>query len=214
MSEEFIRDVDEDLRDQELKNMWKKYGKYVIGAAVGIVLAVGGKGIYTSVHESNLNEQAEKFSNILKKQESSKSLEAIDVLQTLSTSGVDGYEVHAAFRTAKIQMASGDTVSAVATLDAFAKNTSVDVVYRDLAKLQAALIGFGDISVEESISRLESITADGGYYQYMAEEMLGMAYLSKSDKVKAYDIFLKLSLNMDAPEQVRFRAERMAVTVK
>ena len=214
MSEEFIRGVDEDLRDQELKNMWTKYGKYIIGAAVGIVLAVGGKGIYTSIHESNLNEQAEKFSVVLKKEESSKSLEAIDVLQTLSTSGVEGYEVHAAFRTAKIQMTSGDTAAAVATLDAFAKNTSVDVIYRDLAKLQAALIGFGDISIEESIIRLEEITAAGGYYQYMAEEMLGMAHLSKNDKAKAYDIFLKLSLNMDAPEQVKFRAEKMAATVK
>ena len=37
MSDTFIREVDEDLRQKQLSSLWKKYGKIVIGIAVGIV---------------------------------------------------------------------------------------------------------------------------------------------------------------------------------
>ena len=214
MSEEFIRDVDEELRDQELKNMWKKYGKYVIGAIIGIVVAVGGKGIYTSVHEGNLNEQSSNFAIVLKKQDSSKSLEAIDVLKTLSTSGVEGYEIHAAFRAAKIHANAGDIKSAVATLDAFAKDSSVPLIYRDLAKLQAVMLGFDDASAEQNIQKLKEVALSNSEYQYLASEMLAMAYLSNKNNAKAYEIYLNLSRNMDAPAEIKGRAGQMATMLK
>ncbi len=214
MSEEFIRDVDEELRDQELKNMWKKYGKYVIGAIIGIVVAVGGKGIYTSVHEGNLNEQSSNFAIVLKKQDSSKSLEAIDVLKTLSTSGVEGYEIHAAFRTAKIHANAGDIKSAVATLDAFAKDSSVSLIYRDLAKLQAVMLGFDDAPAEQNIQKLKEVALSNSEYQYLASEMLAMAYLSNKNIAKAHEIYLNLSRNMDAPAEIKGRAGQMATMLK
>ena len=39
---EFIRDVDEELRRDQMKSLWDRYGLYVIGAAVLIVALTAG----------------------------------------------------------------------------------------------------------------------------------------------------------------------------
>ena len=52
MSDAFIREVDEDLRQKQINNLWKKYGKFIIGIAFGIVLLVSGRALYSSFVES------------------------------------------------------------------------------------------------------------------------------------------------------------------
>ena len=43
MSDETIfREVDEEVRAEQFQKLWKRYGAYVTGAAVGIVVAVAG----------------------------------------------------------------------------------------------------------------------------------------------------------------------------
>ena len=35
-----FKEIDEDLRQQKYADLWKKYGKFVIGAAVALVVGV------------------------------------------------------------------------------------------------------------------------------------------------------------------------------
>ena len=42
MSEEFIREVDEELQEEKYAKIWRKIGPYVISLAIGIVLFTSG----------------------------------------------------------------------------------------------------------------------------------------------------------------------------
>ena len=37
----FIREVDEELRSEQVQQVWQRYGKLIVGGAIAIVLAVG-----------------------------------------------------------------------------------------------------------------------------------------------------------------------------
>ena len=39
MSEEIFREVDDDLRQDQYFKLWKQYGRFLVGAAVGVVVA-------------------------------------------------------------------------------------------------------------------------------------------------------------------------------
>ncbi len=56
MSDAFIREVDEDLRQKQINNLWKKYGKFIIGIAFGIVLLVSGPACRTKCNSHDQSE--------------------------------------------------------------------------------------------------------------------------------------------------------------
>ena len=39
---DIFREIDEELRQERFERLWKRYGKFIIGAAVAVVLIVGG----------------------------------------------------------------------------------------------------------------------------------------------------------------------------
>ena len=61
MSEQFIREIDEDLRREKALKLWKRFGPFVIGAAVLVVVAVAADVGWTAWQESRRNAQAESF---------------------------------------------------------------------------------------------------------------------------------------------------------
>ena len=52
-----MREVDEDVRRDKFDDAWRKYGKYIIGTAVGIVLVVSADTFWTA-HVKNKRESA------------------------------------------------------------------------------------------------------------------------------------------------------------
>ena len=40
---DLFREIEEELRQERFEKLWRSYGRYVIGAAVAVVVAVGGE---------------------------------------------------------------------------------------------------------------------------------------------------------------------------
>ena len=103
MSDEFIREVDEDIRQRQINDLWKKYGKFVIGIAFGIVAIVAGRAIYSSVIESKYSEQASLYSQAISMNEN----EISSALDPLLNGDVQAYEILATFKKSKLALENG-----------------------------------------------------------------------------------------------------------
>ncbi|MDG1996094.1 MAG: tetratricopeptide repeat protein [Emcibacteraceae bacterium] len=183
MSDAFIREVDEDIRQKQINELWRKYGKFVIGIAVGIVVIVAGREIYTSVVEGKYTEQAELYNNAVSLNEA----EIAAALDPVISGGVDGYEVLAVFKKVEIALGNEDHAAAVTLLDDFAKSSNVQQIYKDIANLQAALLELDSASVDQIRGRLALILNGGNKYQSMAAEIVALAELKagETDAAKA-----------------------------
>ena len=204
MSDAFIREVDEDLRQKQLNDLWKKYGKFVIGVAVGIVIIVAGRGIYDYVVESRYNEQATAFGNALLMSGDAQA----SALETVISSDVDGYEIVATFKKAELALANDDRDGAVAALDQFIASSSVPELYKNMANIQAALIEMDTASVDEIRGRLALIMDDESTYRFLATELLALSELKNGDVAAAKTRLEGLVGNVETPASVKNRAEQ------
>ncbi|WP_321391415.1 tetratricopeptide repeat protein [Emcibacter sp.] len=214
MSEEFIREVDEDLRHHQLASLWKKYGKYVIAVAVAIVLFVAATQGYKKYTESKYLDVASQYAAALENIESGNQQQAMAVLSALSDKDVPGYEILSAMKQAELHLQNGDKSLAVGVLDKMSKNTDIGDFYRDLASLQAATILMDEATYEETTARLEPLLERGNQMRYLARELLAMSAIQNGDIEKARGLLRDLSEDLETPEQVKFRADQLITVIE
>ncbi len=207
MSEEFIRGVDEDLRSEQLKAMWKKYGPYVITFLVVTVLFVAGFVTLKNYNESKYAKVADQFSKVDQSVQANDMEEALTNLQALSDTNVSGYKVLVAFKEADIELERGNPAIAIEALDKLVNAAGVDKVYRDLASLKAAMIALDTASYEEIKTRLAPLTIEGNNWKYMAKELLAMAALAAGQAEEAKSVLTELEQDLEAPADVKGRAK-------
>lgn len=204
MSDAFIREVDEDLRQKQLHNLWKKFGKFIIGIAVGIVLIVAGRAIYTYLSESRYNEQAVAFSNAISLNEN----EIGAALDPVIASDVDGYEIVATFKKAELAVNADDKAGAVVILDNFIATASVPDIYKDLANIQAAILELDTASVDVIRGRLSLILNGSTPFKYLAEELVALSELNAGETEAAKTRLEALIGNVEASSAIKGRSEQ------
>ena len=204
MSDAFIREVDEDLRQKQLHDLWKRFGKFIIGIAVGIVLIVAGRAVYTYLYESKFNEQAVAFTKAISLNEN----EMASALKPVIASDVDGYKIVATFKKAELAVNADDNALAVAILDNFIASASVPKVYKDMANIQVAILELDTASVDSIRGRLSLILNSSTPFQYLATELVALAELNAGETDAAKARFEGLIGNVEAPTSIKSRAEQ------
>lgn len=204
VSDEFIREVDEDIRQKQINDLWKKYGKFVIGIAVGIVVIVAGRAVYTSIIESKYSEQATLYSQAINMNQA----EISSALDPLLNSDVEAYEILATFKKAEIAIANNDRAGAVKILDQFSESTSVAQIYKEMAIIQAALLELDTVSVDQIRSRLSLILNSESKYQYFASEIMALSELKAGDSGAAKSRLEALVNDENASGSIKTRAEQ------
>ena len=207
MSEEFIREVDEDLRHKQITGLWKKYGGFIITFLVGIVLFVAGNVTLKNYNESKYAKVADQYSLVEKNVVANDLEAAMKSLQTLSDTNVEGYKVLIGFKKAEIELQKGNKDKAVEALDELSAASGVEKIYRDLASLKAAMISMDSASYDDSKLRLAPLTIEGNNWKYIAKELLAMSALSNGDSEEAKRLLTELEQDLEAPEDVKARAK-------
>lgn len=201
MSDAFIREVDEDIRQKQLSGLWKKYGKFLIGIAIGIIVIVGGRALYTNMNESKYLNEAQAYSDALKSDIGTIST----ALDTLLESEVEGYQIIATFKKAELAINDGDNVAAAAIFDHFIANANVPQIYKDMAAIQASLLMLDSETTDQTRSRLSLILNGANNFQYLGQELIALSELKSGNIDEAKTRFSALTENLEAPDTVKNR---------
>ncbi|WP_374623662.1 tetratricopeptide repeat protein [Devosia sp.] len=179
-NDNFIREIDDELRSDRMRALWRQFGPYVIGAAVGVVLLVAVNEGWTWWQNSNAARSSDQFYSALEIVDGTDIAAAQAALEKVAAEGSGGYPTLARFRQAALLLKDGKTAEAVAAYDALAaKETNVHL--RDLALVMAGLVlvDGGDVAqVEQRVGGLD--TADNPL-RNAAREALGLAKYAVGD---------------------------------
>ena len=206
---DIFREVDEDLRREQIKKLWDRYGAYVLGFAILIVLATAGYRLWEYWQESTAATSGDRFVAALKLSADGKHDEAAAALAEISKDGSGGYPILAGFRSAAEKAAAGDDKGAVAEYDAIAQRAGTPGTIRDMARLRAAYLLVDSASVADLESRIGDLTADTSPWRQMARETLGLAAWRVDDMVAARKYFTAISNDKDAQPDIKGRATFM-----
>jgi hypothetical protein len=210
---DIFREVDEDLRREQLKKLWDRFGSYVIGLAILIVVATAGYRFWEYWQQSQAQATGDRFVAALKLAEQGQHDAAIAALTDLTRNGSGDYPFLAGFRAAAEKAAAGDTKGAVAEYDAVAARAGVPPLVRDLARIRAALLLVDSASVAELTSRIGDLAATGNGWRDSAREILGLAAFRENDLTAARKQFDDILADKETPGDLRQRAQLMLAVI-
>ncbi|MCT4655337.1 MAG: tetratricopeptide repeat protein [Cohaesibacter sp.] len=214
MSEsDFIREVDEELRDEQMKKAWDKYGPFVIGFALLIVLATAANKGWDYWKSSQAATSGDAFLAALQLSENGQTGEAIARLEALKKDGTGGYPTLAEMRIASEIAKEGKVDEALAQFEAIAADSSKGQLMQDLARIRAAGLLLDQGKADEVILQLTSMM-DGNDFRHSARELVLLAYLDKADFAKALPIAERVVQDAESPAQLRQRAEVYAAYIR
>ncbi|MCK0069909.1 tetratricopeptide repeat protein [Kordiimonas laminariae] len=202
------QEVDEDLRRDQLNALWKAYGKYLVGAAVGVVLVVAGTEVYKAQKQSTQEENSSKFGAVIEQVEANKT-NAVALWEGAESGLSDGYSALAEFRLATAAIEAGDFDKAIATLDAAATSSAIDSALQQLAQLRAALIVAehkGDL--DNARGRLSVLAVKDKPWYYTATEQLAYIDLQQNKTEEALSRFNMLVDDTATPQSISTRARQ------
>src|SRR6266700_2461111 len=93
---DIFREIDEELRRDNLLKLWKQYGRYVIAAVVLVLIAAGAVVAWRDHQASERRAQSVRYSNALALAREGKNAEAARLFTAIGNEG-GGYGVLAAF---------------------------------------------------------------------------------------------------------------------
>lgn len=209
-NETFLREVDENLRRDQLRDFFRDNGRWLI-AAVVIFLAASGGLIWWKQHQVERHErQVEKLAQVYKDVGSGSIGQAPQQLDELSSDGSKAVSASAQFARAAVALQQGDTKLATATYTSIANDDGLPQPYRNAALIRQTALQFDQLKPEEVISRLAPLAKQGEPWFGSAGEMTAMAMMKQGNNRQAAQLFAAISRDQTVPETIRARAVQVA----
>ena len=208
--ETFLKEVDEELRKEQVSNFVTRYGWWLVGAAFLFLAAVGGWLWWQSRQQAEAGAQGEALIAALTSMEAGNRRAAAPKLAELAQSDVEGYRAAALFARANSETAAGNAPAAIATLRSIAGNETFDPIYREAALVRQTALEFDTLQPQAVVQRLRPLVRTGSAWLGSAGEMVGIAYLKMRRPDLAGPVFAQVARDQAVPDTIRNRTGQMA----
>lgn len=206
---DIFKEVDEDLRQDRALALWRRYGNYVIAAAVLIVLSTAGYVAWNDYRQRQREANGERYAAAMALVAEGKGGEAATAFGAVARDSGAGYAALARLEEAALRARLGEVDAALAIYDGLAADRSAHKDMRELAVLLAVLHRLDTIEPAPALESLKPLTAEGGAWRFSAREMSALLALRAGDTAGAKETFKALADDLKAPAALRARAAEM-----
>ncbi len=210
----FIREVNEEIRQDRAKRIWDSFGPFIILGAVLVVLGTAGFVAWDYFASARAAKSGDAFAEALTLAQSGKSDEALAAFQKLEREGSGSYAVLARMRAATVLAEKKDFAGAVAGFDAVAADGRVPQSIRDMARLRAGLLLVDHGTYADVASRVEALANDSNPLRFSARETLGLAAWKDNKPADALKLFDQIRNDNGSPGDMKQRADLMAELIR
>jgi hypothetical protein len=205
---DIFKEVDEELRRDHAAKVWKKYGPFVIGAAVALVAATAAYQIWTWWDVKQRTEMSRSYAAAVALFEQGRTEDAAAAFGAVAEGG-GGYSLLAAFNEARLLAEAGDIDAAIQAWDRLAANSSAGPAFRGAATLLSIMHQSDSGDPAELEARLAPLTEEGSGFRPIALELTAVMALRQGDRARAREIYTRLADDRTAPVGLRGRASQM-----
>ena len=212
MTDEFIREVDEDVKEEKRLKLWKKFFPYVVSISLGIVLFTSGFVFW----EGYSNDQRQKLGDdftaavvLANEDDLDASLMALD---RIVDKGSDGYVTMAKMKKASILIEQGRIDEGLEIYKDLEKN-AVDQSFRDIATILYVLNSLNNESKDDLLKKIIPLE-NSEIWKSSALELKGYIYLRNNEIAKAIEAFETISKLPSKPGDLSQRAKNLINLLK
>ena len=194
-NEAFYREVDEEVRRDQLRTSWQRYGKAAIAAVVLLFAAIGGFFWWQNQKQEAAGKQGAELSSAFEDIAARNKAAAGPKLDQLMKSDLPGYRAAAIMTKADLAVEGGNIPEATALFRRVAEDKDLDKAYRDLATVRMTTLEFDKLPPQQVIDRLGPFA---------------VAHMKQGQPQRAAPIFAAIAKDQTVPESIRSRAVQMA----
>jgi len=214
--DEFLEEVENDIRKEKLLQLWKQYGKQVMGGIVVIAILVSGYNLWSYYEKNKRIQMAEKLTtaqDLIGKGEVDK---AQTILNSLAADSHTIYQPLALFQKAGLLVQLGQKPEeALQIYQQLSTNTKIDSLWRSLATLLGVMVSIDQpkMKVDDLLNQLVPLTTDQNPWRYLANEIKGVLLHRKGEHAQAAQLFAKLVQDNQTPPGISMRSRLMVQIV-
>ena len=203
---DIFQEVDEEVRREQFKKLWQRFGNYIIAACLLVIVGVATWRGYQWWENKRATEAGAAFEQAVTLAQAGKRQEAEAAFAKLATDGTAGYRVLARLREAA-ELAPTDRKAAVKAYEEIAADRSAGQVIQDLAALRAGYLLVDTASYGDLRALLEPLTGPQRAFRYSARELLALSAWKEGDMGAARQWADMIITDPQTPQAARSRAE-------
>ncbi len=212
MSDEaFLREVDEEYRREQVLNVWRRYGRWIVGAVVVGLLALA---LYLYLGQNSRNaagKQGEEFDAALMLAAGNQNDKALAEFDKIAKSGGNGYAAMSKITAGNLLLQKNDAKAAAAKFAEVANDSGLAKPYRDLALLRQTVAEYDSLKPEVVIDRLKNLAKPDSPWFGTAGEMVAASHLKLGHRDQAGKLYGQIAQGGEnVPESIRQRAVQIA----
>lgn len=209
-NEAFLREVDEELRRDELQSFWKRWGRWLVGGTLA-GLALFAAFLWWDHQQQELaGKDGEQLAQALDTLAQADSPEAEAQLKTLTSAKNPGYRATAKMALAALAGQRGNIEVAAKGFGEVAADDDFAQPWRDLALIRQTATELDKIKPETVIARLKPLAVPGNPWFGSAGEMVALSYVRIGQPQLAAKLFSDIAKDETVPETIRSRAVQMS----
>ena len=196
---DFFKELEEDIREERIIVLWRKYGNYVIGLALAIVIGTSAYVLWQYMKNKAQVRRHISFAQAIDLVNKGKKEEALKAFHDLAAEG-GGYGKLA-------QLYEASLTSDPESL--YTKISKENVADPALSKLPKLLIAARSLDKPETLTPLEPLTAPNNAWSPLSLELLALADLKRGDSVGAARLYIKILKEPSLTSDEKLRAGMM-----
>jgi hypothetical protein len=202
---DFIREVDEEYRRDQIMQIWKRYSGLIVGVIILVVAAVGGWRYWQYAERQRAEAAAVRYEDALHLARDGKTEEAEQAFAAIAKEAPQGYQTLSRFRLAA-ELGKQNPEEGAKAFEALANDAGVEAVLQDLARLRAAMLRL-DSADAAAAQALEKLATPTNVWRHTARELLGVNAMKRGDYEGAGRWFDQIAADRDTPQGLRGRLE-------
>ena len=132
-------EVSEELKQDQLKQIWNKYSKYIISVAFILFISVLGYFFYDKWRLEKIEVSSSQFFSGIEKLEKKEFLSSIEIFSKNVDQAHQGYKTLSLFGIAEANFKIGKVDEMILNYKSIYENQNIDVYHRDLARLLSVM---------------------------------------------------------------------------
>ncbi len=206
----FIMEVNEELKNERLKQIWDKYGLIIIAVVVVSLTAAISFETIKSWYNKKFQDISDTYSAAAVLQEQEKHDESIIVLKSIEeNAGNHIYAQLAQIQQANILFEQNKNEEAIAILQKIIDDTNTEKSLKEVAILKIASYKLENATFADIEALLKGMIDENGNWTVIAQELLAMSAIKHKNQEKAKELYSAILANPNAPENIKTRAQDM-----
>ena len=193
MSDVF-QEVDEELREEKYKSIWRKFRYYVIGGLILFILGIAANAFWKDYNLKEINDRSEKFFTAIEMAQEDK-VNAITLLEEFANQEEKNSEYNALiarFTEAAIRRSEKDFNGALVIYQSLEEN-NISNFYEDYAKLSSVEMLIALNNKKDAKLILDDLISNTSDLKYIAMEYMGYLEIDEGNFSKAQTIFTNIA---------------------